>query len=89
MSRKKDNQFKPDYAVLPGETLKETIDALGISQADLAERTGWSLKIIKEIVQGQAAITPETALQFEKVLNIPAHFWNNLERNYRESLAAL
>jgi len=89
MSRKKDNQFKPDYAVLPGETLKETIDALGISQADLAERTGRSLKTIKEIVQGQAAITPETALQFEKVLNIPASFWNNLERNYQKSLAAL
>jgi HTH-type transcriptional regulator/antitoxin HigA len=89
MSRKKINQFKPDYAVLPGDTLKETIDALGISQAYLAERTGMSKNTISEIIQGKASITPEAALQLEKALSIPASFWNNLERNYQESLAAL
>ena len=89
MTRKKINQFRPDYAVLPGDTLKETLDALGMSQAVLAERTDTTEKTISEIIQGKTAITPETALQLEKVLNIPAHFWNNLERNYRESLAAL
>jgi len=87
--RRGDNQFKPDYAVLPGDTLKETIDALGMSQTDLAERTGRPVKTINEIIQGKAGITPETALQFEKVFNIPASFWNNLEQNYQESLAAL
>jgi len=89
MSRKKINQFKPDYVVLPGDTLKETIDALGISQADLAERTGRPVEAINEIIQGKAAITSDIALQLEEVLNIPASFWNNLERNYQESLAAL
>ena len=89
MSRKKKNQFKPDYAVLPGDTLKETIDALGMSQADLAERTGRPKKTINEIIQGKAAITPETALQLEKVLGVPANFWNNLQRNYEESLARI
>src|SRR3990172_2331228 len=87
MSRKKINQFKPDYAVLPGDTLKETIDALGMSQADLAERTGRPKKTINEIIQGKAAITPETALQLEKVLGVPASFWNTCEQQYREYLA--
>jgi len=87
MSKKNDNQFKPDYAMLPGDTLKETIDALGMSQADLAERTCTPRKTINEIIQGKAAITPDNALQLEKVLNIPASFWNNLERNYHETLA--
>ena len=89
VSRKKINQFKPDYAVLPGDTLKETLDALGMSQADLAEQTGRSQKTIKEIVQGKAAITPETALQLEKVLNIPASFWSNREQDYQELRSAL
>jgi addiction module HigA family antidote len=89
MSRRKKNQFKPDYAVLPGDTLKESIDALGMSQADLAERTGRPKKTINEIIQGKAAITPETALQLEKVLGVPANFWNNLQRNYEESLARI
>jgi len=29
----------------------------------------------------------ETALQLERVLGVPASFWNNLEQNYREHLA--
>ena len=53
----------------------------------MAERTGRPKKTINEIVQGKAAITPETALQLERVLGIPASFWNNLERSYRAALA--
>src|SRR5262249_2287904 len=36
---------------------------------------------------GKAAITAETALQFERVLGIPASFWMAREQHYRESLA--
>lgn len=81
--------FLPDYAVPPGETLLETLEAIGISQAELAKRTGRPEKTINEIINGKAAITPETALQFERVLGTPAGFWNNLERNYRETLARI
>jgi len=86
---KKQNEFIPDYAVPPGMTLLETIDSLGMSQAELASRTGRPKKTINEIIKGKAAITPETALQFERVLGVPASFWNNLERNYQESLARI
>src|SRR5713226_6900861 len=80
-------EFKPDYAVAPGATLLETIQSQGISQAELAKRTGRPLKTINEIIKGKAAITAETALQLEHVLGVPASFWNNRERLYRESLA--
>jgi len=82
-------EYKPDYAVPPGTTLLETIQEKGMSQAELAQRTGRPLKTINEIIRGKAAITAETALQLERVLGVPASFWNNLERNYRESLAAI
>ncbi len=81
--------FTPDYAVPPGETLLETLQTLGMSQAELANRTGRPLKTINEIIKGKTAITPETALQLERVLGVPARFWNNLERNYRDALARL
>ena len=55
----------------------------------MARRTGRPLKTINEIIKGKTAITAETALQFERTLGVPASFWNNLERNYREALAAL
>ena len=82
-------EFKPDYAVAPGATLLETIQSRGLSQAELAKRTGRPLKTINEIIKGKAAITAETALQLEHVLGMPASFWNNLERNYQQALAAL
>lgn len=78
------NQYLPDFVTIPGETLLETIEILGMSQAELAERTGRPTKTISEIINGKTAITPETALQFEKVLGTPARFWINLERNYQE-----
>ena len=83
------NQYVPDTVSPPGETLKETLDALGMSQADLAERTGRPRKTINEIIKGKTAITSETALQLERVLGAPASFWNNRERNYRDALARL
>jgi plasmid maintenance system antidote protein VapI len=34
--------YKPDYAISPGETLAEVLDERGMSQAELARRTGIS-----------------------------------------------
>lgn len=79
--------FAPDYGTSPGETLREHLEKLGLSQSELAERTLRPKKTINEIIQGKAAITPETALQFERVLRIPASFWLNLERQYRAAQA--
>ncbi len=81
------NKYEPDYVSPPGETLLETIESLGMTQIQLAERTGRPPKTISEIVKGKAAITPDTALQLEKVLGVPATFWTNREMRYRESLA--
>lgn len=81
------NQYLPDVVSPPGETLLEVLTTRGMSQAELAGRTGRPTKTINEIVKGKAAITPETSLQFELVLGVPATFWNNREQQYREALA--
>lgn len=82
-----ENQYVPDEVSPPGETLSEVLAEHGITQADLAERTGRPRKTIDEIIKGKAAITPETAIQLERVLGVPATFWNRRERQYREHLA--
>lgn len=79
----------PDYAVPPGDTVLELIESLGISQSEFAERTGRPKKTINEIIKGKAAITPETALQFERVLGVPANMFNSLEQQYRAALARI
>ncbi len=79
----------PDIAIPPGELLEETLESLGMSQAELARRTGRPVQAINEIVRGSKEITPETALQFERVLGVPAHVWVRLEADYRYNLARL
>ncbi len=83
------SQYEPDIAIPPGDTLRETLEALQMSQAELARRTGRPKKTINEIVKGKGAITPDTAIHLQKALGVPARFWNNLERNYQEDLARL
>jgi len=84
-----ENQYMPDIVSPPGETLQETIGALGMSQANLAERTGRSKKMINEIIKGKAPITPRMSLELERVLGVPASFWNHRERHYRETRARI
>ncbi len=79
--------FKPDYDVIPGATLQETIDALGIDQVELAVRLGLDKKTVNQIIKGLAPITRNTAIRLERVTDVPANLWNNLEMNYREGLA--
>ncbi len=80
--------YKPDYAVAPGVTLKKTLRAKGLSQADLALRTGLAEKTISQIIHGIVPISYKIAYKLEMALGIPARFWNARERSYRQSLAA-
>ena len=87
MAEQLQNQYRPDVISVPGETLEELLEERGMSQAELAERTGRPKKTINEIIQGKATITVETALQLERVLGVPASFWLAREQQYREWLA--
>ena len=81
------NQYRPDTFGAPGETVEELLDMHGMTQVELAERTGLSKKTINEIVKGIAPVSPETAIGFDRVFGVPAAFWNNYEKLYRESQA--
>jgi HTH-type transcriptional regulator/antitoxin HigA len=82
-----DSPLIEDFATAPGVTLQDSLDALGMSQAELAERAGISDKTINRIIKGIDPLTHATALALEKVLQVPAGFWLKLESNYREHLA--
>src|SRR5258708_39011683 len=49
--------FEPDYAIHPGETLAETLEELGMSQAELAQRIGRPRQMIGAIIHGKEGIT--------------------------------
>jgi addiction module HigA family antidote len=83
------NQYVPDYLVPPGEILEEYLEGFGMTQTELADRTGLTKKTINEIIKGKSPITSKTALKLERSLGRPAHFWNNLERQFQEDRSRL
>lgn len=79
-----EHRYAPDLVLPPGETLVEVIAERGMTQAELAARTGLSAKHINQIVKGIAPITPDTALLLESTTGVSARVWSNLEIAYRE-----
>lgn len=67
----------------PGEVLNEEfLVPLGISQYRVAKEIGVPSRRINEIVHGQRAITPDTALRLGKYFGVSAQFWLNLQARY-------
>lgn len=73
----------------PGDTIQETIDMMGMSQIELAERMGRPKEKINDVIKGREPITTATAFQLEKVLGIPAGFWLNREKEFRKQIYEL
>lgn len=88
-SNKRNLELAREMLSPPGDTIQETIDALGMNQYELAERLGRPTKTVNEIIKGKEAITPTTAVQLERVLGIPASFWLERERLYVQALTAI
>ena len=68
--------------VHPGYTLRQEIEARGLTQRGLATRMGRPEQVISDIVNGRKSITPSTATELERVLDIPAYFWVDLVRQH-------
>ena len=86
MTKQIQNEYKPSIIFPPGVTLNEELEAREMTPSELAERMGYPLKTIADIIAGNAEITPDMATQLERVLGVSATFWNNIERYYREVL---
>lgn len=84
-----EEKYYPDIAIPPGETLLELLETNYMTQAELAVRMDVSNKHINQIIKGKASITAETALKLEKIFELPARFWLNLEADYQETKARL
>lgn len=89
MRAKKKYGFDPEYAVPPGETLRETMTSLQMTQKELADRLGLTVQTLNRIFEGVQPITYETANRLELVTGIPARLWNNLEMQFQEDKSKL
>ena len=71
----------------PGETLREDLDALGMSAADLARRIDVPPDRIARILDGRRAVTGDTALRLGRYFGTSGAFWLNLQKLYELRLA--
>ena len=71
----------------PGETLREDLEALGMSAAELARRIEVPVNRITQIMNGQRAVTGDTALRLGRFFGTSGEFWLNLQKLYELRLA--
>ena len=71
----------------PGVTLREELEARDMTAASLALKLRVPPQRLHEIIRGNRAITPETALRLGLYFGNEPEFWMNLQTQY--DLAAL
>ena len=74
-------------AIHPGEHLAEELDALEMSAAELARRLKVPTNRVTAIMNGQRAISGDTALRLAHFFRTSPQFWLNLQSLYEIRLA--
>jgi addiction module HigA family antidote len=74
-------------AIHPGEHLAEELKELGMSAAELARKLDVPTNRITGILNGQRAITGDTALRLAHFFGTSAEFWLNLQSLYELRIA--
>lgn len=77
----------PRSAIHPGEHLAEQLDELGMSAAELGRQLGVPTNRITAILNGQRAVTGDTALRLGHFFGTSPQFWLNLQSLYDLRLA--
>lgn len=76
-------RWKPDWAVHPGEMLRDELDERGMTQAQLAEALGHAdASQVSRLCNGRADINAATAVRLERVLGTSAELWMRLQMAY-------
>jgi addiction module HigA family antidote len=74
-------------AIHPGEHLAEQLEALEMSAAELARQLNVPTNRITQILNGERAVTGDTALRLGHFFGTSAEFWLNLQKIYELRVA--
>ena len=74
-------------AIHPGEHLAEELKELGMSAAELARKLNVPTNRVTGILNGQRAITGDTALRLAHFFGTSPEFWLNLQSLYELRVA--
>ena len=71
----------------PGEILKDELDEIGISAAELARQIEVPANRVSQILVGRRAVTADTALRLARWFGTSAELWMNLQQTWELDLA--
>ena len=74
-------------SIHPGEHLAEQLEELGMSASELGRRLQVPTNRITGILNGQRAVTGDSALRLAHFFGNSAEFWLNLQKQYELRLA--
>ena len=82
-----DSVFAPDWVSPPGDTILDLLEERGWTQLQLADRLGFSLKHVNQLIKGKVPLSEDAAVRLHTVLGGSVGFWLKREAHYRERIA--
>jgi HTH-type transcriptional regulator/antitoxin HigA len=79
--------FAPDWVSPPGDTILDLLEERGWTQQHLADRLGYSLKHVNQLIKAKVPLTEDAAIRLQNVLGASVGFWLTREAHYRERVA--
>ena len=74
--------FRKDWTPVPGEFIREELEARGWAQRDLAFILGCAEQSVNQIISGKRGISPEMAKSLGDAFNVSAELFSNLQNAY-------
>ncbi len=81
--------FAPDWVSPPGESILDIAEERGWTQAELAQRIGYTEKHVSQLINGKVPLSMDAAQRLERVVGSTADFWLAREANYQKRRARL
>ena len=83
---KKRTGISRELLIHPGETIADVLEERGITQVELAMRTGVTPTYVSNVIHGKKDISAKFAMALEYALGVKKSFWLNLQANYDAEL---
>ena len=83
------NEFKPDWASPPGDTIIELLEEKGWTKYNLGISFGIKNNQVNDLLSGDTPISDYMAFLLANILGGTKQFWINREAQYRENLERL
>lgn len=81
------NQFQPQWASPPGDTIAYILDRLGLALSEFCDQVGLSFGEGRQLLNGSLALDQGLADRLADTCGASSDFWLNREAQYREDLA--